>query len=150
MERSTFSEQASTIGRIGFRLTIAAFILIIPLSTVLYLYINQLVQQQEQAELDTQSAQLLSALNLLNWYKIREFYADEGISRALNPEIEARAKSQAAHILKAQLHHLSAKWEALENINTQPIQGELKSRRLYMNISLQLRTVLLLNYLKGK
>ena len=138
MERSTFSEQASTIGRIGFRLTIAAFILIIPLSTVLYLYINQLVQQQEQAELDTQSAQLLSALNLLNWYKIREFYADEGISRALNPEIEARAKSQAAHILKAQLHHLSAKWEALENINTQPIQGELNQFMAYQNASAEL------------
>ena len=138
MERSTFSEQASTIGRIGFRLTIAAFILIIPLSTVLYLYINQLVQQQEQAELDTQSAQLLSALNLLNWYKIREFYADEGISRALNPEIEARAKSQAAHILKAQLHHLSAKWEALENINTQPNQGELNQFMAYQNASAEL------------
>lgn len=138
MERSTFSEQASTIGRIGFRLTIAAFILIIPLSTVLYLYINQLVQQQEQAELDTQSAQLLSALNLLNWYKIREFYADEGVSRALNPEIEARAKSQAAHILKAQLHHLSAKWEALENINTQPIQGDLNQFMAYQNASAEL------------
>ncbi|MCG8536869.1 MAG: hypothetical protein MI808_17395, partial [Pseudomonadales bacterium] len=138
MERSTFSEQASTIGRIGFRLTIAAFILIIPLSTVLYLYINQLVQQQEQAELDTQSAQLLSALNLLNWYKIRAFYADAGISRALNPEIEARAKSQADQILTSQLHHLSAKWEALENTNTQPIQGELNQLIAYQNASAEL------------
>ncbi len=115
MERSTFSEQASAIGRIGARLTVAAFILIVPLSALLYLYINQLLEEQQQAKTEIQAVALISELSQLNWYHLQRFYLEKNEDLPIKRAIDYQQLRKQINLrINNHLNELQPHWHSIE------------------------------------